>query len=133
MLNPFPQLLSLSFFAPTLLRITVACVFFYIAYVHAQRREEIGKTHFVIVGAMGTWVAWVMAVLEAAVGVGLFFGYWTQIAALVGLLLCLKGFVWTKKYPRVFFLCRIEYILLFVICLSLLITGAGAFAFDLPL
>ncbi|HEY5383078.1 MAG TPA: hypothetical protein VIJ88_00800 [Candidatus Paceibacterota bacterium] len=133
MLNPLPQLLTFSFFAPTLLRITVACVFFYIAYIHTQRRKEIGATRFILVGAMGVWASWVLVVLEAGVALGLFLGYYTQIAALLGLLLCIKSFVWAKKYPRVFFLCRIEYILLFVICLSLLLTGAGAFAFDLPL
>jgi uncharacterized membrane protein YphA (DoxX/SURF4 family) len=133
MLNPFPQLLSFSFFAPTLLRVTAAGIFFYLAYMHAKRREEIGKTHFIIVGAMGVWAAWVLTILETAVGAGLFLGFWTQIAALLGLLLCLKGFVWAKKYPRVFFLCRTEYLLLFVICVSLLVTGAGAFAMDLPL
>ncbi len=133
MLNVFPQLLDFNFFAPTLLRLSAACFFLYLAYVHVQRRVEIGNTKFLIIGAAGVWVAWVLVIIEAAVSLGLLFGYYTQIAALLGVLIMIKHLVWAKKYPRVFPFCRTECVLLLIICLSLLLTGAGAFAFDLPL
>ena len=132
MLNLFPNLLTYGFFAPTLLRLVAAGVFVYLTYVHLQRREEIGTTRFMLIGA-GAWTVWVLVFVEAIIAIGLFLGYYTQVAALLGLLMALKHFVWAKRYPRVFFLNRIDYVLLAVVCLSLLLTGAGALAMDLPL
>jgi uncharacterized membrane protein YphA (DoxX/SURF4 family) len=79
------------------------------------------------------WIIWLAVIVEAAVAAGLFFGYYTQIAALVGALTALKQIVWRGKYPSFFWLTRSAAFLLLIICLSLLLTGAGAFAFDIPL
>ncbi len=132
MLNPFPDLLTFGFFAPTLLRVAAALVFAAVAYTQWQRRHELAKLHFMF-GLKGAWTVWLAVGLGGLVAVGLFFGYYTQWAALVGALLSLKGAVWGKRYPKFFPVCRAEYILVFVICLSLLLSGAGALAFDLRL
>lgn len=132
MLNTFPSLLTYSFFAPTLLRVTVALTFAYIAYVQYKRREEIAKMRVPMVGKIGGLI-WVALVIEALMALALLVGYCTQIAALLGLLLSIKHYVYAKKYPLVIPLGRADYIFIFVICLSILLTGAGAFAFDLPL
>ncbi len=132
MLNTFPDLLSLGFFAPTLLRIAVALAFLFGAYMQYQRVDELSNIRFPIVGA-GGWIIWLSIVAHAAIGLMLLFGYYTQIAAILGALGSIKGLVYAKKYPRVFALCRIDYFFVLVICLSLLLSGAGAFAFDLPL
>lgn len=132
MLNPFPSLLIYSFFAPTLLRVAAALIFAWIAYAQYKRRGELGRIHFPVVGS-GAWIVWVSIVVTALVALGLLLGYSTQWAALVGALIGMKGTVWAKRYPRFFPLCRFEYFLLMVVCLSLLLSGAGALAFDLPL
>lgn len=133
MLNPFPDLLVFSFFAPTLLRIVAAVSFLAIGYVQIKRRNEIGKTHFPIIGAPGAWLAVVVGIAAILIGLMLFFGYYTQYAALAGIVLGLKHIIYAKKYPRAIPLCRVDYIYLIVICASLLLLGAGAFAQDLPL
>lgn len=132
MLNTFPDLLSLGFFAPTLLRITVALAFLFGAYIQFKRVDELSNIRFPLVGG-GPWIIWLSIVAHAAIGVMLFFGYYTQIAAILGALGSIKGMVYGKKYPRLFALCRVDYFFVLMICLSLLLTGAGAFAFDLPL
>lgn len=132
MLNPFPSLLFLGFFAPTLLRIAAACMMAYIAYVHTINKNEIAKTRFPLIGA-GVWVVWVSVVVEVLVGASLLFGYGTQYAAILLALIALKYMVWAGKYPKYFIYSRSTALLLFAIALSLLITGAGAFAMDLPL
>lgn len=131
MLNPFPELLVFGFFAPTLIRIFVALVFFVSAYALYTRRDELSRTPFII--GRGAWMVWFALLINLAVGVMLFAGYYTQIAALVGALLAIKGLVWGKKYGRFFVLCRLDYLFVLVMCFSLLLTGAGALAFDLPL
>jgi uncharacterized membrane protein YphA (DoxX/SURF4 family) len=132
MLNPFPELLVYGFFAPTLIRIFVALVFFASAYALYTRREELSTMRFVFIGR-GPALIWAALLVNVAVGAMLFAGYYTQIAALVGALLSIKGLVWGKRYGRFFVLCRIDYLFVLVMCLSLLLTGAGALAFDLPL
>lgn len=132
MINPFPDLLTYGIFAPTLLRVAAALVFAAVAYTQWQRRHELAKTHFMF-GLQGAWLVWIAIILGTLVGAGLFFGYGTQWAALVGALLSIKGIVWAKRYPRFFPICRAEYVLVLIICLSLLLTGAGTLAFDLPL
>ncbi|MEK7108965.1 MAG: hypothetical protein AAB919_00825 [Patescibacteria group bacterium] len=132
MLNPFPDLLTYGIFAPTLLRVAAALVLGYAAYVQWHRRDELAAISFSFVGS-GAWIVWVLILLGAASALGLLLGLYTQWAALVGGLLALKSTVWRGRYPRVFPLSHITSLLLLVICLSLLLTGAGAFAFDIAL
>ena len=137
MLNTFPDLLVLGFFAPTLLRIGAAGVFFYLAYFYIAHREEIGRAPFPFVGAMGPRIAWFIAIATGLIGAGFLFGYYTQIMAILGMLGMVKYAVYSRFYPHLtamrFPLSRSTMLLFFIICLSLLISGAGAMAFDLPL
>ena len=121
-----------GFFAPTLVRVAAAALFIYAGYIHWQKREAIGRMTFPVIGR-GEWVAWGSVIFHVAVGGALLFGYYTQVAALFGTIGSLKGLVFAKYYREVFVYSRATYILLAAICLSLLLSGAGAFAFDLPL
>ena len=131
-LTPFPSLLMYNFFAPTLLRVAAAIIFAYLAYRHFKNRDEIARMRFPIVG-QGAWIAWCAVLAEVALALALFFGYYTQFAAIVGALSALKHIIWRGKYPNFFWLTHSAAFLLLVIMLSLLLTSAGAFAFDLPL
>jgi uncharacterized membrane protein YphA (DoxX/SURF4 family) len=132
MLNVFPELLVYQLLAPTLLRMAVVLVFAYLAYRHFEHREDISKTRFPVVG-QGMWIVWLTIIIEVATAAALFFGYYTQVAAILGAIGAIKHIVWRGKFPNFFWLTRSAAFLLLVICLSLLLTGAGAFAFDLPL
>lgn len=132
MLNPFPQLLVFSFFAPTLLRAAAAFALFYVAYMQYRRRDEISRLHLPIVGKNSWWYA-VSAAFNLGVGAMLLFGYYTQIAALVAIIAHLKGLWLNHRHPSVVILPDSTVILFLVICLSLLLTGAGAWAFDVHL
>ncbi len=133
MLNTFPSLLTYGFFAPAILRAVVAFSFLYIAYAQTARRKEISQTGFPFVGKPDATLVIISAVIIFLTGVALFLGWHTQIVALVGIVICLKHAYFAKKYPRAIPLCRMEYIYLIVILLTLLITGAGALAMDVPL
>ena len=133
MLNTFPQLLTYSFFAPTLLRITAALTLLFIVWRMQQTKEQILATELPIIGKPATWMILLSMALTGLAGVGLFLGYYTQIAAIVGMVIALKHGLFANRYPKVIPLSKAAYIFLFVMCLSLLLTGAGALAFDLPL
>ena len=132
MLNPFPDLLTYSFFAPTIVRMAAALIFFHLAYYHSQNKNSLAIISFPIVGS-GVWIVLLMASAEAIVGAGLFFGYVIQISAAVGAAIALKYFVLHTKFPQFFVLSRATTLLLFAMCVSLALSGAGAVAFDLPL
>jgi len=130
MLNTFPDLLVFQTLAPTIIRVAVAFVFLYVAYAQYNRRAEIAQMRFLVVGAT-SWAAWVSIVFFVVVGAMLFFGYTTQIAALLAILALIKCFILKKYYPRLIPLSRSSLFLLAAMCLSLLLSGAGALAQDL--
>ncbi len=132
MLTPFPDLLTYSFFAPTLLRLAAALAFAYSAYFFWTHRDKIAERHFPLIGR-STWIGGVAAAAHLAIAAMLGAGYYTQIAALLGALGSLKGALFVRRYSDIFPLSRTAYLLLVAILLSLLLTGAGAFARDLPL
>lgn len=132
MLNIFPNLLTFGFFAPTILRVAVALMIGGMAYKHYAHRNALAHARFPVVGA-GAWIIWLSIVVEAAVAVMLLVGYYTQVAAIVGVLIGLKHLIWHGTHPQYFIYDRPTAFFILIISLSLLISGAGALAFDLPL
>ncbi len=133
MLNPFPQLLIFSFFVPTLLRLTVTLTLLFAAQHVWRNRRNIESMRLPIVGQVREWMIWLIAAVLIADAFFLFIGLGTQWAAVVGALAALKYALLPARYDAVRPLSRGTAALLFIICVSLLLSGAGAFAFDLPL
>lgn len=119
-------MLDYSFFAPTLLRITVALVLFSLAYQQWQRRSEIAHLRSVGFPALSI-------IFNVVVGAALFVGYYTQPAALCAIAGFCIGLWANRRYPQVVIIPGSTVVVLIVILISILFTGAGAFAFDLPL
>ncbi|MFA7309892.1 MAG: hypothetical protein WC050_03205 [Candidatus Paceibacterota bacterium] len=114
MLSLFPQILFLAPFSALLIRIALAVLFAAAAWRHASHDAALTRS----------W-----GVVEAIIAAALFVGAWTQAFALLGGVLILVG----MYFPRVHIHNRTVASLALVLCLSLLVTGAGALAFDLPL
>lgn len=76
---------------------------------------------------------WYVVVVEMVVGVLFVLGLYTQIAALLAMLFVLKLHVMRRQLSHPLLLSGTLRFLLFFCALSLFITGAGAFAFDLPI
>jgi uncharacterized membrane protein YphA (DoxX/SURF4 family) len=131
MLNVFPGLL-IPFLAPLLLRLGLAAALAAAAYLQWARRDQIAQADLPVVGRGGWWV-WFSVAAHAAVAALLVLGLYTQVAALVGALISLKHAFWARRYPLLFPLGRAAGLLMLVISLSLVLSGAGAFAQDLPL
>lgn len=132
MLNTFPHLLVLGFFAPTLLRVAVACALFYCAYHVYTHRAAPGHANFPVVGR-APWASGFAMIAYGIFGLMLFFGYYTQIAAILTALSSIKGLVFRERYTSLFPFSASTYALILVISVSLIFSGAGAFAYDLPL
>lgn len=132
MLTIFPELLVYGFFAPTIIRLAVAAALAYVAYKQYARRSEIGRLRFPIVG-QGEWIPIAMALFHAVLALLFFFGYYLQLACLIAIIGFIKGLWLNQRYPHVRILSTVTVLLLLAMCLSLLLSGAGALAQDLPL
>jgi len=116
MLSLFPALLSFSFFAPLLLRIGAGLAFLIVGNRRMRDPVSPGPKYLIA--------------LEWLIGALLIVGLFTQGAALVGILLILALKMFKQETYGGNTLAGT---LLLFVCFSLLATGAGAFAIDLPL
>ena len=134
MLNPFPDLLVFGLVAPFILRVTIGVLFVLLGFAHiTKEREALLMSFTARWGSLGTFFVWYLAFFEIIVGLFLIIGFLTQIAAIAGAITAAQ-ILWFRrqfrefaKYPTAF------YILLLATSLSLLFSGAGFLAFDLPL
>ena len=132
MLNIFP-IQYLALFAYFILRVAVSLVLIMLGLRHWHYRHELKKVFTCTWFPMSGYAAYLWPVAELAVAGFLLVGAYTQIAALLLMLMSLKLMLIRPWFPHPTIPSRLFYLLLFAIAISLFITGAGAFAFDLPL
>ncbi len=122
MLSAFPFLLSYQQLAPFILRVILGITLAYFGY-----QKILGKG-----GSSGSNTK-IYGGIEILVSVFLIIGLWTQVAALINavILVVKLGF---KIRHKEFLTNGINYyLLLLAIAVSVMLTGAGWFAFDMPL
>lgn len=134
MLNPFPDLLNYALLAPLLLRVVVGIIFIDLGFLKFRSEKERWIASFNTLGIRpADLMLSLYALLQVVGGLMLFVGAWTQVAALAFAIF--TGIELSVEYKAREVLKRdmTFYLLVFVICVSLLLTGAGAYALDLPL
>lgn len=114
MLSAFPSILFLAPFSAFLLRVALALVLLFAVSKHWKRAETTFR---------------VLAATELAVAISIGAGAWTQVGALIAAVIVIYWIFMPSARPISF----IAVLLSLVLCLSLIITGAGPFAFDWPL
>lgn len=134
MLNPFPELLAYSLLAPFILRLVLGLIFLDLGVLklRSERGRWLASFDALYLRPADLFVT-LYALVQIIGGLLLIVGLWTQVAALffavfTGIELYIE---WRAReiLKRDFTF----YFLIFAISLSLLLTGAGAFAFDIPL
>ena len=99
---------------------------FYLAYEQWRKRSEIAHLRSAGFPAISI-------VFNLLVGAALFVGYYTQPAALCAIAGFCVGLWMNRRYKQVVIIPSSTVVVLIVVLVSILFTGAGAFAFDLPL
>ncbi len=132
-LNPFPNLLIYSFFVPTLLRVVAAIYFILIAHSVLRQSAAFEATSFPLIGRPKKWMVSLSAALTLLIAFLLFVGLQTQWAAVAALCVVVKHILFLKNYPTIRPFTTATYVLLGALCFTLLISGAGLFAFDVRL
>jgi uncharacterized membrane protein YphA (DoxX/SURF4 family) len=128
----FPELFFLSFSALMVLRIGAAIAFALLARNLYAHRREIATTSFPFFGQPSMTLVQIKVGMLAAIAILFTIGLWTQAAAIVGFVAVTKYWFFTKRYPAALPHGQLAYFLLALICLTLLVSGAGGWAFDLP-
>jgi len=133
-LNVFPDLLVYSLMAPFLLRVFLGGILIYFAYLKFFSERDDKAAFFDSVGMKpGSVFSSTVGAAELTGGIMLLIGFYTQLAAIAAALIMLAAVFIKWRHPQSLRNDIEFYILLFVVALSLLFTGAGFFAFDLPL
>ncbi len=132
MLNPFP-IQFLSLFAYFILRVIVGLVFLLFSYRHFKYRAFLYIPLSLKIFPFGKITTAAIILAELIIGILFTLGIYTQIAALLCIALSIKMIFLVKKFSSPYLPTRLTYLLLFGIGCSLFITGAGVFAFDLPI
>jgi uncharacterized membrane protein YphA (DoxX/SURF4 family) len=133
MLNPFPDLLIYGIFAPLLIRVALGAALLYLCVEHIRARKEIAQALSRRAGKISRLAAPLLCLIEVAAGALLVVGAWTQVAALVTFVLTITFLVLRKSHAELRPLSSSAYMFMLAMSLSLLLSGAGAYAFDLPL
>ena len=134
MLNPFPDLLTYSLLAPFILRIVAGFIFINLGLLAFKHEKDHWLSSFSALKIPKPEIALkILGGIEIVGGVMFLLGFYTQIAALVLALLTFAETYIEYKEPDLLKRNLVFYVMLLAIVVSLLFSGAGAFALDLPL
>ena len=134
MLNPFPDLLAYSLLAPLFLRLVLGLIFIDLGALKLRSEKERWITSFdALYLRPADFFVVVYGIVQIMGGLLLLFGLWTQVAALAFAILTGIELIIEWSMREVLKRDLTFYLLIFVISISILLTGAGAYAFDIPL
>ncbi len=134
MLNPFPELLAYSLLAPFILRLVLGLIFIDLGALkfRSERGRWIASFEALYLRPADFFVTF-YALLQIAGGLLLIVGLWTQVAALAFAIFAGAELYVEWRAREIIKRDIVFHLFIFVISLSLLLTGAGAYAFDIPL
>ncbi|HEY4508161.1 MAG TPA: DoxX family protein [Candidatus Paceibacterota bacterium] len=133
MLNPFPDLLAFGLVAPLLLRVAVGLMFVNAGIKKLCRKSWVISLFERLNLKPASSYAVAFGVVEVVSGFLLVVGLFTQIASLATLVVSVFMLYEKNKRPAEMPGSRGVFLLLCIISLSLLFSGAGFLAFDVPL
>lgn len=134
MLNTFPSLLTFSLAAPFILRVVLGIIFILAGYIKIFKKRNDSVNMFSVAGfPVPVFFFWLVALVEVIAGAALVIGFGTQIAAILIGLITLGGLFIKIRKPELLRQPIDFYVFALAIAISLTLTGAGFWAFDMPL
>jgi len=134
MLSIFPDLLTYHLLAPFIIRLMLGFIFVNAGYIklwsgHKEKIDFFNKAGL----RPGVFYAWFIGALEFIGGIFLIVGFLTQPVALAFSLILAGAVIIKTRNPELLPESRALYVILTLISLSLLFSGAGFFAIDYSL
>lgn len=133
MLNPFPELLVLGILVPTLLRFAVGGILFAIGYLTLTKRRARLAEFFTHNGYPASRaLPFILGIIEVIFGAFLIIGFSTQIVSLLSIYICINLILLYRQENNISFVNIGGLCVMIFVLMSLVISGAGLFAVDLP-
>lgn len=134
MLNLFPGLLSYAMLGPFILRLVLGLIVIDLGFLKFKGERKRWLTTFEAMHLRPAELfVTLYALVQIAGGLLLLIGLWTQGVAIVFAILTFSELYVEWSSATLMKRDFTFYLLMFVISLSLVFTGAGAYAFDIPL
>ena len=134
MLNVFPDLLNYALIGPFIIRVVIGLIFVDLGVLKFRSEKDRWIASFETLGLRpADFFVPVYAFLQVVGGLMLIAGLWTQVAALAFVLFTGIELYIELQAREILKRDMTFYLLVFACSLSLLLTGAGAYALDLPL
>ena len=135
MLSVFPDFLTFALFAPLLVRLGLGIAFITLgARAFSTDRGALVTAYKqmpFLFGPIPVWVS-VVAVIEVLAGLSVLLGLYTQIGAIVLAAFSFKSIIWKSLGRHIGTESILFYFVTLLASLSLILSGAGLLAFDLP-
>ncbi len=132
MLNPFP-IQFLALIAYTLVRVFLGIVLLNLGITHVRNRKVVSKS-FRLPSLIGSpFVVTLLGLTEILLGTLFTLGFMTQYAALGTIFLSILVLLLYRRIASSHIPQKLSWGFILITSCSLFITGAGIFAFDLPL
>jgi putative oxidoreductase len=131
--NIFPELFSFSLIAPLILRVVLGFIFLNLGYLKLSKENFGWIASLNILGIKpAVFFVGLLGIIEIAGGLLLIAGAYTQLTALILAIISISELLIEYKEESILKRDLPFYLLLAAICLSLLLTGAGLYAVDVP-
>jgi len=132
--NIFPELFSFSLIAPVILRAVLGLIFINLGYLKLTKEKPGWVSSLNILGIKPASFFVILLGLVEILGASLILaGAYTQLAALVLAVIAVSETLIEYKEESILKRDLPFYILIAAICISLILTGAGLFAIDMPI
>lgn len=131
--NLFPDLFSFTLIAPFILRVVLGFIFFNLGFLKLGKEKSGWISSLHILGIKpATFFVGLLGLVEIAGGLFLIAGAYTQLVALILVVISISELLIEYKEESILKRDMVFYLLITAICLSLLLTGAGLYAVDIP-
>jgi uncharacterized membrane protein YphA (DoxX/SURF4 family) len=131
--NIFPELFNFSLISPIILRVVLGIIFLNLGILKLTTEKKGWLFSLNLLGLKPAgFFLYLLSLVEIAGGIFLIAGAYTQLVALVLAVISIGELFVEYREESVLKRDLVFYLLLATICLSLLLTGAGLFAVDIP-
>jgi uncharacterized membrane protein YphA (DoxX/SURF4 family) len=132
--NIFPELFAFSFLAPFILRVVLGLIFLNLGYLKLGKEKAGWTSSLNVLGIRPAgFFTGLLGIVEILGGLFLIAGAYTQLVALILAVIATSELLIEYKEESILKRDFVFYLLLTIICVSIILTGAGLFAIDIPL
>ena len=132
--NLFPELFTFSLIAPFILRIVIGFIFLNLGSLKLGKERAGWKASLNILHIKPAgFFTGLLGIIEIIGGLLLIIGAYTQLVALILAVIAISETLIEYEEESILKRDMVFYLLLAAICVSLLLTGAGLFAIDIPI